>query len=93
MAAAEKQRLEANKVSAARVIEENRRIGFNDPRRFFDASGNLKPITEWTEEMAAAVASIEVVRRNVAGGDGHSDTVVKIRFGTRFRRWSCCANA
>ena len=32
--AAEKQRLEANKVSATRVIEENRRIGFNDPRRF-----------------------------------------------------------
>jgi phage terminase small subunit len=78
--AAEKQRLEANKVSATRVIEENRRIGFNDPRRFIDASGNLKPITEWTEEMAASVASIEVVRKNVTTGDGHTDTVVKLRF-------------
>lgn len=35
--------------------------------------------------MAAAVASIEVVRRNVAGGDGHSDTVVKIRFWNKIQ--------
>jgi hypothetical protein len=40
VAAAQKQRLEENKVSATRVIEENRRIGFNDPRRFVDADGN-----------------------------------------------------
>ena len=80
VAAAEKQRLEANKVSATRVIEENRRIGFNDPRRFIAASGNLKPITEWTEEMAAAVSKIEVVKKNAAAGDGHTDTVVKLWF-------------
>ena len=80
VAAAEKQRLEANKVSATRVIEENRRIGFNDPRRFIDARGNLKPITEWTEEMAAAVSKIEVVKKNAAAGDGHTDTVVKLWF-------------
>ena len=49
------------------------------------ADGNLQPITNWTEEMAAAVASIEVVRRNVAGGDGHSDTVVKIRFWSKLK--------
>jgi hypothetical protein len=35
--------------------------------------------------MAAAVASIEVVRPNVAGGDGHSDTVVKIRFWNKLQ--------
>jgi len=63
VAAAEKERLEANKVSATRVIEENRRIGFNDPRRFIGADGNLKPIPEWTDEMAAAVSKIEVVKR------------------------------
>ena len=80
VAVAEKQRLEANKVSATRVIEESRRIGFNDPRRFFDAKANLKPITEWTEEMAAAVSKIEVVKKNAAAGDGHTDTVVKVWF-------------
>jgi phage terminase small subunit len=80
VAAAEKQRLEDNKVSATRVIEENRRIGFNDPRRFIGADGNLKPIREWTDEMAAAVSKIEVVKKNAAAGDGHTDTVVKLWF-------------
>jgi phage terminase small subunit len=80
VAAAEKQRLEANKVSATRVVEETRRIGFNDPRRFIDANGNLKPITEWTEEMAAAVSKIEVVKKNASAGDGHTDVVVKLWF-------------
>ena len=78
VAAVEKQRLEANKVSATRVIEENRRIGFSDPRRFFDANTNLKSIAEWTEEMAAAVSRIEVVKKNAAAG--HTDTVVKLWF-------------
>ena len=40
----------------------------------------MKPITEWTEEMAAAVSRIEVVRRNGAGGDSQSDTVIKLWF-------------
>jgi terminase small subunit-like protein len=78
--AAEKQRLDENKVTATRVIEENRRIGFNDPRRFFAANGTLKPITEWTEDMAAAVSKIELVKKNAAAGDGHTDTVVKLWF-------------
>jgi hypothetical protein len=34
------------------VIDENRRIGFSDVRRYVDAGGNLKPITEWTDEMS-----------------------------------------
>jgi len=38
VAAYEKQRLEENEVSATRAIEENRRIGLNDPRRFIDAT-------------------------------------------------------
>lgn len=80
VAAAEKQRLEENKVSATRVIEENRRIGLNDPRNFIDAAGNLKPVGQWTAEMAAAVSRIEVVKKNAAADNGHTDTVVKIWF-------------
>jgi hypothetical protein len=76
----EKRRLDENRVSATRVIEENRRIGFNDPRRFIDSNGNLKPITDWTEDMASAVSKIEVVKKNAAAGDGHTDTVVKLWF-------------
>ena len=67
IADAEAERLAANKITATRTLEEDRRIAFNDPRRFVTADGNLQPLTNWTEEMAAAVATIEVVRRNVAG--------------------------
>jgi hypothetical protein len=69
-----------NKTSANRVLEETRRIGFSDPRQFVDASGNLQPITGWTAEMGAAVSKLEVVKKNAAAGDGHTDTVVKIWF-------------
>jgi len=62
------------------VVGETRRIGFNDARRFIDANGNLKPITEWTEEMAAAVSKIEVVKKNAAAGAGRTDSVVKVWF-------------
>src|SRR5262245_65068618 len=56
IADAEAARLAANKITATRTLEEDRRIAFNDPRRFVTADGNLQPITNWTEEMAAAVA-------------------------------------
>jgi phage terminase small subunit len=78
--ATEAQRLEENNISATRVLEETRRIALNDPRRFLMADGDVQPITMWTAEMAAAVASIEVVKRNATGADGPTTTVVKLRF-------------
>ena len=78
IAATEAERLEANKVSATRTIEENRHIAYNDPRLFIDLYGNLKPISEWTAEMAAAASKFEVVKKNAVAGDGHIDTVVKL---------------
>jgi phage terminase small subunit len=80
VAATEARRLEENKISATRVLEETRRIALNDPRCFLTADGNLQPITMWTAELAAAVAGIEVVKKNATAGDGHTDTVVKLKF-------------
>jgi phage terminase small subunit len=73
------------------VLEENRRIALNDPQRFLAADGNLQPITMWTSEMAAAVASIEVVKKNATAGDGHTDTVVKLKFWNKNHaiEWLC----
>jgi phage terminase small subunit len=34
-------------------------VAYNDPRRFYNPDGSYKPISEWTEDMAACVASIE----------------------------------
>ena len=45
IAAAEAERLAANKITATRTLEKDRRIAFNDPRRFVTADGNRQPIT------------------------------------------------
>lgn len=47
-------------ISAERVIEEIARLAFLDPRRLFTADGRLKEISELDEDVAAAIAGIEV---------------------------------
>lgn len=66
-------------LTAERVLEEMRRLAFSDLRQLFDAQGNLRPIHELTDEQAAAIASVEVVIKNVAAGDKHVDTVHKVK--------------
>lgn len=63
------QRAEA---SAERIVKELSRIGFSDIRRAFDANGRLKPPSEWDDEFAATVASIEVVSRRLPGLAGEA---------------------
>lgn len=50
-------------LAASRVLEEIRRVAFADVRRLFDEFGNVKPISEWTDDEPAAIASIQMVRR------------------------------
>jgi phage terminase small subunit len=66
-------------LTATRVLEELRRLAFSDLRGLFDESGNLRPIHTLTEEQAGAIASLEVVKKNVAAGDGVVDTIHKLR--------------
>ncbi len=48
-------------LTAVRVLEELRRLAFNDIRGLFDATGRLKDMASLTEEQAASLA-LEVVR-------------------------------
>lgn len=66
-------------LTAARVLEELRRIGFNDPRGFSD-KGRIKRLEELTAEQAACVASVEIILKNAKAGDGVVDEVLKMRF-------------
>lgn len=60
-----------------RVLKELGRIGFADLRRAFDPSGRLLRPEEWDDDTAAAIASVEVVMRNL--GDGEVEHVHKLR--------------
>lgn len=54
-------------------------MAFADVRQLFDVDGHLRPLQDLTDEQAAAIASIEVLTKNVSGADGHTDTIHKIK--------------
>jgi phage terminase small subunit len=85
VAAGKAKQLAAADLSAARVLEELRRVAFLDPIGFWRPDGTLRPIAEMAPEVRAALASHEVILKNVAAGDGVQDTVCKIRWADKVR--------
>ena len=77
--------LERADLTAQRILEEMRRLALSDVRGLFDQDGNLRPIHTLTPEQAAAIASLEVVKKNVAAGDGHVDTIHKVKVWDKTR--------
>jgi phage terminase small subunit len=71
---------EKNAATVDRVVEELRRLAFSDLGVFFDANGNLRPLKDLTEEERAALASVKVVTRPIAGGEkGDVEYVHEVR--------------
>lgn len=66
-------------LSAARVLEELRRMAFVDLRSLYDDAGNLKDIKEWSAEQGSAVQEISLIQGNADRSDGKRDRVLKIR--------------
>jgi phage terminase small subunit len=79
------EKLARNALTADRVLEEYRRIAFADMRSFFDARGNLLPITDFTEEQGSQLAGLEVIIKNAEAGDGQTDTVHKFKLWDKTR--------
>ena len=61
------------------VVDRLRLLGFQDIRRLFDVDGNLLSIPELSQAAAVTIGGIEVVIKNIAAGDGHLDTIHKIK--------------
>jgi len=74
-----RRRLDRLELTADGVLRELLRIARADIRQLFDAAGSLRSINDLPDDVAAAISSIEVVRRNLTSGDGVSDTIHKIR--------------
>lgn len=72
-------------LSAVRVLEELRRLAFSDVRALFDEQGNLRPLHTLNDEEAACIASLEVIVKNAQAGDGHTDTIHKIKVWDKTR--------
>jgi phage terminase small subunit len=73
------------KLTAVATKEAVRRQIDGDIRRLFDEHGNLRPIQSLSAEDAALIAGFDVQIRNLAGGDGHQDTIVKVRLKDQAR--------
>jgi len=69
----------ADLIDPGRALREAARLAYSDIRGLFDDKGQLKPMGAWPDGLAAAVASVEVVRRNVDSGDDHTDDVIKLK--------------
>jgi hypothetical protein len=71
-----------NLASKERTIAELSRLAFEpvpNLGELYDAEGNLKPISKLTLEQQRYLQSSETVIKNVAAGDGHTDTVLKVK--------------
>jgi hypothetical protein len=69
----------ADLIDPDRALREAARLAYSDIRQLFDDAGRILPIRDWPDSIAAAVSSIEVVRRNLTVGDGTQEQVHKIR--------------
>jgi hypothetical protein len=72
-------------LTAARVLEEYRRLAFIDTTSFFNEDGTCKRIQDLTPEQGSCLAGFEVLIKNAAAGDGHTDTIHKFRLWDKTR--------
>lgn len=56
-------------ISPERVLAEEARIAFSDPRALYDASGELLPPHCLAEDTARALAAVEIVESSTKAGD------------------------
>lgn len=56
-------------VTADRAIKEAASLAFSDLAAFYDDKGDIRPMSEWTPEMRAAVQSLETLDRDITPGE------------------------
>lgn len=55
-------------------------MAYSDLGSFYDQDGNIKPISEWTPAMRAAVQTLETVERDVTPGErGPAAKVLRLK--------------
>jgi len=71
-------------ISAERLLLEQSRLALFDQRRLFDENGRLLHPKDFPDDAAAAVSSIKVTRRMVAGSeDAISEDVIEVKLWSK----------
>lgn len=84
-------------VTTDRVLQQAFNLGFSDPRKLFAPDGTLLPPADWPDDIAMAVAAVDVVEdqvtRHVEEEDGHGNirktttTTVYARYTKKVKLW------
>ena len=82
---AETKALRMEDITAERTMREIARVGFSDYRQLFDKDGKLRPITELSPDIRAAVASAKLTKKNLTAGDGVQEDVVEVKLWDKVR--------
>jgi phage terminase small subunit len=56
-------------VSANRALAEASSLAFSDLSAYYDQNGDIKPMSDWTPGMRAAVQSMETLERDITPGE------------------------
>jgi len=64
---------------AERIVLEAGRLALSDVRHLFDEAGNLRPVNELGDDIAAAVASVEVIERRTGKDRDEVEVTRKVR--------------
>lgn len=63
-------RSKRTEISQDRVLQEYAKLAFLDPRKFYDEAGRLIPIRQLPEDVAAAIAGMDVFSEKIGEKDG-----------------------
>ena len=77
--AKQEKKLDELDLTAKRVLSEIMALGFLDVGALFDERGNFRPIQDLPVSVRKAIASVEVVKRNLTAGDDKQDEIIKLR--------------
>lgn len=70
-------------ITADRVLQEIAKLAFQDPRKFFDDDGRLKPISELDDNTAACIAGIETMHKVVGEEKDGCIVLTKIKISDK----------
>ena len=73
-----KNRAKRTEITQDRVLQEFSKISFFDPRKLYDAEGNLLPVHKLEADVAAAIGGVDVVCRKI--GDIEIEITKKVKF-------------
>ncbi len=74
-----KARQKRTQITGDATVRELNRLAHADIRQFYDEHGQLKPIHELPDDLAACISSIEVVKKNLTAGDGTLEYIYRIK--------------